>query len=173
MHINDTNAPNVTFLLIAASNAPVSNVSTGNGNNIGKAILYPYFDFNGKQKYLIGIVYDGFNNLDVITLLIPYSVLNSAINENTTLLVNNPKMSKFNDNELQHYLSFINLKNDYNLDLTKILNTNYISYSNFISSLNGIVPIGNEKIALVNNEISLQLLIGFLQFVVLSCHLRL
>ena len=161
LHITSTNAPNVTFLPIVASNAPASNTSTGNGNNIGKAILYPYFDFNGNKKYLIGIIYDGFRNLGISTLLVSKSLLNSAINENTGLLINNVKMSKFNDNELRHYLTFINTENNYNLDLTKIFNTDYINSSGFVSSLSGIVPIGNEKAALENNEISIQLLIGF------------
>ncbi|WDA54177.1 MAG: hypothetical protein PPFGHCPK_00607 [Spiroplasma endosymbiont of Drosophila atripex] len=95
------------------------------------------------------------------TLLVSQSLLNSAINENTGLLINNAKMSKFNDNELRHYLTFINTENNYNLDLTKILNTDYINSSGFVSSLSVIVPIGNEKAALENNEISIQLLIGF------------
>lgn len=161
LHITSINAPNVTFLPIAASNAPISTYSTGNGNNIGKAILYPYLDFSGNQKYLVGIVYDGFSNLDVSTVLVSHSLLNSAINEGTGLLINNAKMSKFNDNELQHYLTFINIKNNYDFDLTKLLNPNYINASNFISSLNGIMAIGNEKSALTNSEISIQLVIGF------------
>lgn len=161
LHITSTNAPNVTFLPIVASNAPTSNVSTGNGNNIGKVILYPYFNFNGNKNYLIGIVYDGFTNLDASTILVSQLLLNNAINEKTGLLINNAKMSRFNDNELQHYLTFINTKNNYHIDLTKILNSYYVVNSSFTSSLSSIVPIGNEKVALESKEVTIQLLIGF------------
>lgn len=93
--------------------------------------------------------------------MVSHSLLNDAINEKTGLLINNAKMSKFNDNELQHYLTFINTKNNYQLDLTKILNSDYITANSFTSSLNGIVPTGNEKAALKSNEVNIQLLIGF------------
>lgn len=88
-------------------------------------------------------------------------LLNNAINEKTGLLINNAKMSRFNDNELQHYLTFINTKNNYHIDLTKILNTDYVVNSSFTSSLSSIVPIGNEKVALESKEVTIQLLIGF------------
>lgn len=159
--ITNINAPNVTFIPILSSSVPAGEYSTGNGNEISKPIIYPYVNFAGNLQYMIGIVYDGFTKLTPNIILTPQSMLNRIIGEGKNINVNNAKMSKLSDNELQHYLTFISAENDYIIDLTKIFDDGYIISKNIQNSLTGIIPVGNEKNALQNGEISVQLVILF------------
>lgn len=134
----------------------------GDGDSIGKTVLYRYRGLDMQMKYIIGVVYDGARNLLQNTILMPESWLNPAIFGNYTNLAAkfaNTKFTKFNESELHQYLPIISTKNDYLIDLAKVVDNNYLQEKGIAPGLTMIYDVAAIKEMFQARQYSLQILI--------------
>lgn len=134
----------------------------GDGNNLGKTILYPYQGLDSQTKYIIGVIYDGARSLLQDTVLMPQGWINQAILGNHANLVDNfanTKFTNFDNGELYQYLPIISKNNDYLIDLSKLVSENYLQEKGIAPGLSMIYDVNAIKDMFKARQYSLQTLI--------------
>lgn len=156
----------VQFIPMATSSlSTVKNLYYG-GEKLGNTIIYTVHGLDKQTKYIVGIAYDTFNRLQPNIALLPQTWLNSIIlgskdNDSLSSTFANSKLSKFSDNEFQHYLPIISTKNDYKIDLSQVANVGYFKSKGISSSLSTVYNINNLRNIMRTNQYSLQVVIIF------------
>lgn len=162
-NITNPDTAAVKIIPMVGSTIPASqNIVGGDGDSIGKTVLYRYQGLDMQTKYIIGVVYDGARNLLQDTILMPESWLNPAVFGNYTNLASsfaNNKFTKFNESELHQYLPIISTKNDYQMDLTKLVDASYLGTKGIAPGLTMIYDVNAIKDMFRARQYSLELLI--------------
>lgn len=156
----------VQFIPMATSSLPTINNLYDGGEKLGNTIIYTVYGLDKQTKYIIGVAYDTFNRLQPNIALLPQTWLNSIIlgtkdNDSLNITFANSKLSKFSDNEFQHYLPIISTKNDYKIDLSQVANVGYFKSKGISSSLSTVYNINNLRNIMRTNQYSLQVVIIF------------
>ncbi|MDQ7983040.1 MAG: ABC transporter permease [Spiroplasma sp.] len=135
----------------------------GDGGHLGKTVLYRYNSFDGREKYIIGVIYDGARNLLPNNVLMPNQWLNEALFDNDQNLISqfaNSKFTNFPNNELWYYLPIISEKNDYNIDLSKVIKEGYLTQEKAIGPGLGLLyDVNSVKDILLAQQYTFQTLI--------------
>lgn len=155
----------VQFIPMATSNLPAVKNAYNGGEVLNSSIIYQYQGLDNQKKYIIGIAYDYVNKLDPKLILMPKLWLNNILfgGQNYRLQHNfaNSKLSKFNDNELKHYLPIISTKNDYNIDLAQVPLLGYLENKGISTALSSVYDISNLRSIVKTTQYSLQVIITF------------
>ncbi|WP_375316934.1 ABC transporter permease [Spiroplasma endosymbiont of Virgichneumon dumeticola] len=164
--IKNPDSSSVQFIPMATSSLrSIPNLYDG-GEKLGKTIIYTIHGLDKQTKYIIGISYDNFSKLQPNIALLPQKWLNSIIlgtkdNNSLNSTFANSKLSKFSNNELQHYLPIVSTKNDYKIDLSQVVNNGYLESKGISSSLSLVYDINNLRSVMNTNQYSLQAVISF------------
>ncbi|MBE4703775.1 ABC transporter permease [Spiroplasma platyhelix] len=162
-NIQNPDTAAIKIIPMIGSTVPgIKNKAGGDGDSIGKTVLYRYQGLDSQTKYIIGVIYDGARNLLQNTILMPETWLNPAIFGNYTNLAAsfaNTKFTKFNESELHQYLPIISTKNDYLFDLTKIADNSYLKDKGIAPALTMIYDVDAIKEMFQARQYTLQTLI--------------
>ncbi|MGL5268327.1 MAG: ABC transporter permease [Spiroplasma sp.] len=148
--------------MIGSTITETENIIGGDGNNLGKTVLYCYKGFDKQTKYVIGVIYDGARNLLQNTILMPEKWLNQALFGSYFNLAEsfaNSKFTNFANSELYQYLPIISAKNDYWIDLSKISDSDYFQEKGIMPGLELIYDVDAIKDIFKARQYSLQTLI--------------
>lgn len=128
-NIKNPESSSVKIIPMIGSTVPgIKNVAGGDGNSLGKTVLYRYPGFDNQTKYIIGVIYDGARNLLQNTVLMPEKWLNQSLFGSRFDLAwqfANSKFTNFATSELYQYLPIISSKNDYWFDLSRVTEGSY------------------------------------------------
>lgn len=162
-NIQNPDSASVKIIPMIGSVIPgIKNTAAGDGNNLGKTVLYRYRGLDSRNKYIIGVVYDGAKNLLQNTILMPESWLNSAVfgdYHNLAIQFSNSKFTKFANSELYQFFPIISSTNDYLIDLSKITNSNYLKEKGIVPGLSMIYDVNAIKDMFQARQYSLQTII--------------
>lgn len=162
-NIQNPDTASVKIIPMIGSTVPgVKNSPGGDGDSIGKTVMYRYRGLDQQNKYIIGVIYDGARNLLQDTILMPDAWLDPAIFGNNSQLSQqfaNTKFTKFTASELHQYLPIISTKNDYLIDLTQLTDTSYLQEKGIAPGLTMIFDVEGIKAMFQARQYSLQILI--------------
>lgn len=157
--------------MIGSTIPGTNNIAGGDGNSLGKTVLYRYPGFDNQTKYIIGVIYDGARNLLQNTVLMPEKWLNQSLFGSRLDLAQqfaNSKFTNFSTSELYQYLPIISSKNDYWFNLSRVTESSYFKEKGIIPGLEMIYDVNSIKDMFKARQYSLQTLIilfGFFSMV--------
>lgn len=162
-NIQNPDSSTVKIIPMVGSIVPgTKKVAGGDGNNLGKTVLYRYRGLDSQTKYIIGVIYDGARNLLQNTVLMPKKWLDESIFGNYSNLSSqfaNTKFTNFTNSELHQYLPIISKKNDYMIDLSRLTDANYLSVKGISPGLTMIYDVNAIRDMFQSRQYSLQILI--------------